>query len=184
MPTLQSLIRGKPFNVDCYIEKIDTSRLPGPDATEAEHSTFLYTVFEKMDKLMEQHLREDSFPKSAIMKVKRPSIFKTLRFVLLNFVFSASLVYLLVYQAIVTHSFYLRLVIYSVIITGKFFNLVYVYIYILKTYFNRVSPFQSPAGCFSSTSGCSTQSTVEREIRKPVINWFKKLKKVVLMRQV
>ncbi|XP_017477329.1 PREDICTED: 1-acyl-sn-glycerol-3-phosphate acyltransferase delta-like [Rhagoletis zephyria] len=117
MPTLKSLIRGKPFNVDCYIEKIDTSRLPGAEATEAEHSAFLYTVFEKMDKLMDQHLKEDSFPKTAIMKVKRPSIFKALRFVLLNFVFSASLVYLLVYQAIVTHSFYLRLVIYSVIIT-------------------------------------------------------------------
>ena len=46
-PTLANFIAGKPFKVDCYIEKIANDKLPTADATDEEQAKFLYSVFEQ-----------------------------------------------------------------------------------------------------------------------------------------
>ena len=46
-PTMANFISGKPFKVDCYIEKIDQNKLPLADATEEQEANFVYSVFEQ-----------------------------------------------------------------------------------------------------------------------------------------
>lgn len=46
-PTVGNYISGKPFKVDCYIERIPDERLPKADASDEEEAKFLYEVFEK-----------------------------------------------------------------------------------------------------------------------------------------
>lgn len=139
-PSLANFIAGKPFKVDCYIEKIDQSKLPPADATEEQEANFVYSVFEHkvinqpllldtfpylytfQDSLMEYHRKYLHFPES-ILKVRQPSLYRVARFVFLNFFVSGSMVLYLVYLAIITHSLALRVTIYGLIISGESFPL-------------------------------------------------------------
>src|SRR5699024_3426337 len=120
-PNLANFIAGKPFKLDCYIEKIPKNKLPTTDATDQEQAQFLYSVFEQkvrwqlhfspcselysflQDELMEMHRQYHTFPQ-AIVEAKRPCLWRLARFIFLNFFVSGSMIAYFIYLAITTHS--------------------------------------------------------------------------------
>lgn len=45
--TIKNFIKGQPFSVDVYIERIESSELPGPDDSTEKYGKFLYEIFQK-----------------------------------------------------------------------------------------------------------------------------------------
>ncbi|KAI2809916.1 1-acyl-sn-glycerol-3-phosphate acyltransferase gamma [Blomia tropicalis] len=116
-PTLKNLIGGKPFKVDCYVERLEQDQLPPVGASDAEHSKFLYSVFEKKDKLVETYKNYHTFSQTIRQPVSMVDWHRTIRFIILNFGMAGSMVYYLFYMAIVTHSLALRITIYGLFIS-------------------------------------------------------------------
>ncbi|KAJ6218656.1 hypothetical protein RDWZM_009813 [Blomia tropicalis] len=117
-PTLKNLIGGKPFKVDCYVERLEQDQLPPVGASDAEHSKFLYSVFEKKDKLVETYKNYHTFSQTIRQPVSMVDWHRTIRFIILNFGMAGSMVYYLFYMAIVTHSLALRITIYGLFISN------------------------------------------------------------------
>ena len=125
-PNIKNLITGKPFKVDCYIERIPNGDLPDANDSEEVYQKFLFKVFERKDELMELHKEYNCFPK-AIKVVKKRYFWNNLRFIFLNFILTGSSMAYLLYQVYLSQSMILRFGVLGFILSGMFFDEIFHY---------------------------------------------------------